>query len=261
MRPKTDCAIDIAATAQGCKTAERSFSATLRAVDRLSDSSFALTLDADAQLAFLPGQYAKILVPDTEARRSYSFSSAPGDAVLSFLIRNLPNGAMSSFLAERARPGLTMNLTGPLGSFYLRDIKRPLLFVAGGTGIAPFLSMLGQLTRMGANERPIHLLHGVSYDADLVAVQQLDAYAAALPGFSFTTCVSRAGSAHPRRGHVTDFLDADHLHGGDVDVYVCGPPGMVDALRDSLSARGVTPANLYTEKFLASGNEPLRNAA
>ncbi len=90
-------------------------------------------------LTFLPGQYVNVRVPGTNQRRSYSFSSPPGSEIQSFLIRDIQPGLMSTFLREKAKPGEVMDFIGPSGSFYLREIRRPLLFLAGGTGLAPFL--------------------------------------------------------------------------------------------------------------------------
>ena len=76
---------------------------------------------------------------------------------------------------------------------------------------------------------------------------------ARIPSFTFETCVAAEGSAHPRKGYVTAHIEPGHLNGGDVDVYLCGPPPMVDAVRAWLAERDVTPANFYYEKFLPSG--------
>ena len=70
------------------------------------------------------------------------------------------------------------------------------------------------------------------------------------PALRFQTCVADPGSAHPKRGYVTAHLAPEHLNGGDVDVYLCGPPAMVDAVRSGL---GVTPASFYYEKFTPAG--------
>ena len=75
-------------------------------------------------------------------------------------------------------------------------------------------------------------------------------HASALPGFTFQTCVADPAAPHPNRGYVTAHLAPEHLHGGDVDVYLCGPPPMVDAVRTGL---GVTPASFYYEKFSPAG--------
>ena len=200
-------------------------------------------------------------MPGTDQRRAYSFSSAPGAAALSFLVRDIPQGLMSTWLRDVAAPGAALEFSGPTGSFYLRAVTRPLLFLAGGTGLAPFLSMLGALAARGCGQ-PVHLVYGVTNDADLVGVAALEDYAARIPGFSFATCVAAEASAHPRKGYVTAHIAPDHLHGGDVDVYLCGPPPMVDAVRGWLAVQGVTPPSFHFEKFSPSGpTDVVRRAA
>ena len=253
MKPKSDCVIRIAASSAVCKVKASPVATTVEAVRRLSPSSigFSLRLDADAALSFLPGQYVHVGIPGTDQARSYSFSSMPKDGVVEFLVRNIPGGAMSSYLTDRATPGETITVTGPIGSFYLRDIRRPLLFLAGGTGLAPFLAMLEEIG-MSGSAHPIHLIYGVTNDADLVETDKLAAFAQAMPSFRYETVVAAADSGHPRKGYVTDHLPDSVLNGGNLDIYLCGPPPMVDAVRTYLADKGVTPANFYYEKFSAS---------
>jgi benzoate/toluate 1,2-dioxygenase reductase subunit len=251
MRAESDLVLAIPASSAACKTRPQSFATRLLDVERLSETSIAFTLERPAGLAFLPGQYVNLRVPGTEARRSYSFSSAPGATELSFLVRDIPAGLMSGWLRDAAAPGTPMEFTGPAGSFYLREVTRPLLFLAGGTGLAPFLSMLGRLAALGTSQ-PVHLVYGVTNDADLVGIAELEGFAARIPGFTFATVVAAEGSAHPRRGYVTAHVEPGHLHGGDVDIYLCGPPPMVDAVRGWLAAEGVTPASFHYEKFSPS---------
>ena len=251
-RPTADMVVSIAASSDVCKTAAHSVAARLAAVERLSPTAIAFTVEAEAPLPFLPGQYANVTVPGTDQRRSYSFSSAPGSARFSFLVRDIPRGVMSGWLRDQAVPGAAMSLAGPAGSFYLRPLARPVVMLAGGTGLAPFLSMLGQLAEAGAMQ-PVHLVYGVTHDADLVELAALEAFAARLRGFTFTTCVADPAGAHPRKGYVTDHLAPAALHGGDVDVYLCGPPAMVEAVRLWLAAQGIVPAHFYFEKFSPSG--------
>ena len=251
MKPHTDLVLRIAASSDVCKVKAASIKARLASVTRLSDTTISFALEPAAPLGFLAGQYVSILVPGTDQKRSYSFSSAPGAATLEFLVRDIPHGMMSRFLREGA-PGTAMEFSGPSGSFYLRDIKRPVLFLAGGTGLAPFLAMLGRIAQTGC-EHPIHMIYGVTNDVDLVEVGKLDAYAAAIPGFTFACCVADEGSAYASKGYVTRYVEPGHLNGGEVDVYLCGPPAMVDAVRGYLSEQGVAPANFYYEKFSPSG--------
>ena len=157
-----------------CKTRAGELTGSIARVEPLSEDSIELAVDLDeaAELTFLPGQYINIQVPGSDETRSYSFSSRPGDKRASFLIRNVPNGLMSGYLTGAAKPGDSLTLTGPVGSFYLREVKRPILMLAGGTGLAPFLSMLELLAdRHEQGEgygQPIHLLYGVNKDEHLV---------------------------------------------------------------------------------------------
>jgi benzoate/toluate 1,2-dioxygenase reductase subunit len=193
------------------------------------------------------GQYANISVPGTDQRRSYSFCSPPGAETLCFLVRNIPPGVMSTYLREKAVPGTPVEFIGPAGGFYLRDVERPLLFLAGGTGLAPFLSMLGKIAGTGS-ACPIHLVYGVTNDVDLVGVERLEEFATEIPGFTVSTCVAATTSAHPRKGYVMAHVEPRHLNGGDVDIYLCGPPPMVDAVHAWLGEQSV-----YYEKFSPSG--------
>ena len=110
--------------------------------------------------------------------------------------------------------------------------------------------MLDRLAETGS-PHPVHLVYGVTHDADLVGLDRLDAAAARLPGFGYTTCVADAASAHPRHGYVTAHLDPAHLHGGDVDVYLCGPPPMVEAVRSHFGEAGHQAGQLPLREVLA----------
>ncbi|MEH3143788.1 MAG: benzoate 1,2-dioxygenase electron transfer component BenC [Methylobacterium frigidaeris] len=252
MRPQTDLVLAVAASSEVCKTRAAALRGTVAAVRRLSDTTFGLSVETGEPVGFLPGQYVNIAVPGSAQTRSYSFSSPPGSARAEFLIRNIPGGLMSTYLAEGAKEGASLDLTGPSGSFYLREIRRPVLMLAGGTGLAPFLSMLGRIGEAGS-AHPIHLVYGVTHDADLVETGALEEAADKIPGFSFETCVASPDSAHPKRGYVTEHLADAHLNDGDVDTYLCGPPAMVDAVRRAFTERGLTPASFHYEKFSASG--------
>jgi len=251
MVPRSDCVIAVPVPSTACKTGTAQFAATVQEVVRFDDAAFELVLDSAQQApAFLPGQYVNIGVPGAGQHRSYSFSSAPGSPKMRFLIKQVPGGLMSSWLAG-AKAGQSLDITGPLGSFYLRPVTRPLLLLAGGTGLAPFLSMLEMLAAQEL-AHPIHLIYGVTRDQDLVMVDRLEDFAARIPGFSFTTCVADTQTAHPRQGYVTQHMPAELLHDGAVDVYLCGPPPMVDAVQKHFAAAAIAPAHFYYEKFAST---------
>ncbi|BAN27786.1 benzoate 1,2-dioxygenase electron transfer component BenC [Caballeronia insecticola] len=248
MVPQSDCVIAVPASSTACKTEQSKFAATVTKVEQHNDAAVVLELDVDASApVFLPGQYVNIDVPESGLHRSYSFSSAPGESKISFLIKKIPGGLMSTWL-EAARPGNKVQLTGPLGSFYLRAVERPVLFLAGGTGLAPFLSMLEVLTRNNPQQH-VHLIYGVTRDLDLVLVEAIETYKAKLPNFTYATVVADAASSHPRKGWVTQHMPPEALNDGDVDVYLCGPPPMVDAVRKYFDDNGVKPNSFHYEKF------------
>ncbi|MEN5225489.1 MULTISPECIES: benzoate 1,2-dioxygenase electron transfer component BenC [Pseudomonas] len=253
MRAESDCVIRIPASSQLCKTEQASFEAAISDVRQLSASTIALSIKGESlsRLAFLPGQYVNLKVPGSEQSRAYSFSSLQKDGEVSFLIRNVPGGLMSSFLTNLAKAGDSMTLAGPLGSFYLRPIQRPLLLLAGGTGLAPFTAMLEKIAEQGS-EHPLHLIYGVTNDFDLVELDRLQALAARIPNFTFSACVANPDSQYPQKGYVTQHIEPRHLNDGDVDVYLCGPPPMVEAVSQYVREQGITPANFYYEKFAAA---------
>ena len=253
MRAESDCVVRVPASSEVCKTRQASYEVHISAVHPLSESTIGLSLKGEAlsNLAFLPGQYVNLKVPGSEHSRAYSFSSLQKDAEVSFLIRNVPGGLMSRYLVGQAAVGDTMTLTGPMGSFYLRDIKRPLLLLAGGTGLAPLTAMLEKIAEQGS-AYPLHLIYGVTHDVDVVQVDKLQAMAACIANFTYSVCVANPDSTHPLKRYVTQHIAPAHLNDGDVDVYLCGPPPMVEAVSSYLREHGIEPANFYYEKFAAS---------
>jgi benzoate/toluate 1,2-dioxygenase reductase component len=248
--PESDMAIQIPATAESAKTSAATFTSTLKELDKHSESTISFTLDVQNRdaLAFLPGQYVNIKVPGTDAERSYSFSSGPEVEDAGFMVRITPQGAMSEYLRDRAAVGDTVEFTGPYGSFFLREPKRPLLLLAGGTGLAPLLSILEKLSE-NPPSTPVHLIYGVTREADIVGLDWIRAYEAKLPAFTWDYIASEEGTSAPHTGYVTQIIEPQHLNDGDVDIYLCGPPPMVNAVSKWLDTEGVQPANFYFERF------------
>ncbi|PCD01418.1 benzoate 1,2-dioxygenase electron transfer component BenC [Halopseudomonas pelagia] len=253
MRAESDCVIRVPAASVVCKIQQSNYHAAISNVRQLSESTIALSVKGNSlsQLAFLPGQYANLKVPGSDQVRAYSFSSLQKDGEVSFLIRNVPGGLMSSFLTSFAKVGDNVNLAGPLGVFYLRDINRPLLLLAGGTGLAPFTAMLEKIAEHGS-EHPLHLIYGVTHDHDLVEIDKLEAFVACIPNFTYSACVASPDSVYPQKGYVTQHIEPQHLNDGEVDIYLCGPPPMVEGVSEYIREQGVQPASFYYEKFAAS---------
>ena len=256
MRPTSDCVVLVATASGACNTKQETYTTQIKAVQQLSESTFSLVLQGEAlrKLDFLPGQYANLRVPGQEDQhRAYSFSTmVSGSDSASFLIRNVPGGLMSGFLKQRAEPGTQVTLTGPFGSFYLRAPQRPLLLLAGGTGLAPFLAMLDKIAAAGGCGQPIHLIYGVNTDRDIVETERLNDFTRSIAGFSFAVCVVDPNSEQPRKGYVTHHMEPALLHDGNVDIYLCGPPPMVEAVAQHLRDVGLKSASFLFEKFSPS---------
>jgi len=258
MKVTSDCVIRVPASSAACKTEVGTLGGKLANIARDSATTVSFSLQAERPIAFLPGQYVNLQVPGSKETRAYSFSSAPNQAELTFLIRDVPDGLMSTYMRNKAQLDDFMMLSGPYGSFYLRPTIRPILMLAGGTGLAPFLSMLLWL-KDNPTDQPIMLGYGVNTNADLVELRTLAELKAVMPNFDFFTCVVDRESGHSRLGYVTDHLSPGDLRDGDVDVYVCGPPPMVEGVRKWMAGVGIAPKNFHFEKF-SSANEAVAAA-
>lgn len=257
MHAKSDCVIEFPYESRlALKSEPHSRECTVSAVERVSSTVVRLDLETAAEapaMSFLPGQYVHLSVPGTQERRSYSFANPPdGGRVSSFYVKLLEDGAMSAYLRDRASTGDAMTMTGPFGKFYLRRPEAPVLMVAGGTGLAPMLSMLDRMAATGATDQPVHLLFGANAPDELFALDQLEGYRD--KGIDLTTELAVVESADGWTGavgHVTSLL-RDELLGAGQHVYLCGPPPMIEAGEAWLAGQGVEEARIHTEKFLPS---------
>lgn len=258
MRPRTPCVIqfDFDSTVATLGAAPmRTHNARLHSIERVCNTVCAIELELaeDANLEYLPGQYAHVRAPGTDSWRSYSFANAmDGTNRVRFIIRILPSGDMSNYLRTRATVGDAIELRGPFGSFYLRKRTRPVLMLAGGTGISAFLGMLDELREARAMGLAVTLLYGVTNAEELCELDRLRDCATANADFTFHTIATHAPPQwQGRRGLVTELLDEIDLNHGQLDVYACGPPAMVAAASEEFRRRNLD-VHLYTEKFLAS---------
>ena len=212
----------------------------LLAVRTLSPSAYVLRLQR-GELAFEPGQYVTLGLAGSTARREYSVYSGCDDPFLEVLIKQVEGGSVSRQLARLA-PGSVLDCDGPFGYFTIPAARRggPLLFIASGTGIAPFHSFARSYR--GLNYR---LLHGVR-----TATERYDS--TEYPADRYQSCLSRVPAAEaPRgsyRGRVTDYL-RDHPVAPGTACYLCGNSEMIFAAFDILKKQGIPGADLFAEVY------------
>ncbi|WOP18258.1 2Fe-2S iron-sulfur cluster binding domain-containing protein [Raineyella sp. LH-20] len=206
------------------------------------------------KFGFTAGQYCRIQVPGTDEWRSYSIASGEHERFrLTFLIRILPSGVMSDFLRDAARTGQSLEVEGPLGGFVLEPAPRPTVLIAGGTGLAPMLSMLDRLRTVQPTP-PILLLFGCNRPAELFHEDELAARISLMPTLEVrTVLMDNAGRDDLPAGTPLSVLRADDV-APDTVSYLCGPPPMIRAAEEQLGALGLPAHDIRAEQFVPSEN-------
>lgn len=231
----------------------RECSAIIVAQDALTLDIQRLRLQLDAPLHFKPGQFAQISVQSLPGvTRSYSFATAPDThGVVEFFVRRVPGGAFTEHVHSHSLLGQKARLQGPLGPFWLRESDAPVLFVAGGSGLAPVMAMLrGMQAQQLA--RAVTVLFGARTQDDLYLMDELCAMATSWAGqFRLVPVLSQApgdSSWQGARGLVTEQL-SQVLEPG-MHAYLCGPPAMIDAASAQLQLAGLPKAHIHADRFI-----------
>ncbi|MDR6522138.1 2Fe-2S iron-sulfur cluster binding domain-containing protein [Variovorax gossypii] len=215
-------------------------------VRQVASETMLLEVSIPDGIQFEPGQYVRIHPEGSDFHRSYSMANVPGSSRLEFFIRLVPDGAFSNWLTG-AKAGDKVELSVPHGTFFLRDEDRPRLFVAGGTGVAPFLSMLRSMGDK-ARAQPTTLLIGARTPGHLFALEELEALRLALPHVQVRLAVEQDANADCHQGYATDLITALGL-APTTRVYLCGPPPMVEAGRRAAEAAGLPRQDVLCERF------------
>lgn len=218
-----------------------------------------LKLVDPTEIAFWPGQYVDITIPGTEATRSFSMAntSSKDTGQLEFVIRCYPDGQFSDYLDTRLAVGDELDVTGPFGVFTLRDGRdSDIVFVGGGAGMAPILSVLRSLAEK-QSARKVTFYYGARTQKDLCFEKELYSLSEQLPGFRYVPALSEAEAGEPWDGEVgmvTDIVKKYETDLSGADSYVCGPPPMVEAAMEVLSVLGAPDKNIYYDKFTTTGS-------
>ena len=214
-----------------------------------------LELADGADFDFQSGQYVRIRVPGTDQWRSYSMATTPRELPrLEFLVRIIPGGAMSEYLRTRARACDSLEVEGPRGAFVLRSRRASHIFIAGGTGLAPILSLIDAMRRRSGPRPPSLLSFGCSTEQDFFYRDEIEIRQWWMPELRVRLSGGRNANAASglSRGNPVEALAADDIGDAETDAYLCGPPAMIEAARHRLVGLGVNPERIHAERFVAS---------
>jgi propane monooxygenase reductase subunit len=225
-----------------------------------------LRVDQPADFSFLPGQYVDLWVPgESDARRSFSMANLPGDGRIELMIKCYPGGRFSGLLEDSVAPGHTIRFTGPYGAFHLRRSRRPILMLAGGSGMAPILALVRQLAAE-RSDRMVRFFYGARMPEDLFYLDEIATLGRDLADFRFTPVVSEAAAEEAPdliHGFVHE-LARRYLSTGemeDFDAYMCGPPPMIDAAMEMLTDHGLDGSRIHYDKFTIAADAAERSEA
>jgi propane monooxygenase reductase subunit len=197
------------------------------------------------------------VVPGHHATRSFSMANTPNrEGIFEFVIRIYPGGLFSGYLADHLQVGERLQVEGPFGSFRLRESSlADLLFIGGGAGIAPLLALLRSMAERGL-DRQVAFYYGARARRDLCFQQELFKLSEQLPGLSFIPALSEPSPDDlwgGEAGLITDVVARREANPAGKDVYLCGPPPMVEAALALLDRLRCSPDRIFYDKFTTTG--------
>lgn len=235
------------------------FTAVVRRTEQIAPDvrTFHLEVPDMERFDFTPGQFITFDLPVGEKRlqrwRSYSLASCPdsGNLFELCIVRAQP-GLGSRYLFEEVTVGSELKFKGPEGSFVLPPtLDMDIVMICTGTGIAPFRSMISDISRSRRPHRRIHLIFGTRTEADILYRREFEALQSEMPGFSYDIALSRAPDWPGHRGYVHQiYLNEYASARPDVIFYLCGWSAMVDEATTNLTEklgydRGQVRAELF----------------
>lgn len=246
------CTIEIPEPDEVVVHPARILKAAVAAIDDLTHDIKRLRLKPARPLDFSPGQYAQLQFTPQHSR-PYSMAGLCGDEVLEFHARLVPGGRVTGYIANELKVGDPVRVSGPMGSAYLRrKPAEPILCVAGGTGLAPILSIVRGAVAAGMRN-PIHLYFGARSARDVYGLPWLNELRERHPQLHVHVVVT--GGEHNRDhrgGLVTDAIAQDWRELRGWRAYLCGSPPMVEAATRQAQQMGVQPDHIYADAFYSS---------
>lgn len=201
------------------------------------------------EFSFVPGQFVSLkhVFRGKEITRAYSIASPPRANRFDLCLNLVPHGVFSAYLFTLGN-GAEIEVGPPLGYFTLRNPVRDALFIATGTGIAPFRSMV--LSHLGSLGTQVSLLFGTRHEEAILYRAEFDKLTRQFANFSYWPTLTRAAPTwHGRTGRVQTHLDEAIAGRTDLDIYLCGLKEMVDDVRSRLKEKGYDRKQIIYEKY------------
>ena len=215
------------------------------------------TFDPSVKFAFRAGHYVQVETPIYDGLgepvyRAYSIASSPSDAgSLDLIIRKVPRGICTTYVHELLLEGDRLKVNGPYGEFFLRETPAEAVFIAGGSGLAPFESILHDMAERKIRKK-VTLFFGAVSRRDLYDQELLGLLEERLPEFKVVPALSRPAPEDAWTGATGLITDVVARHYGPMEGmegYLCGSPGMIDACIKVLTSKGIAQDRIYFDKF------------
>ncbi|MEW8383759.1 MAG: CDP-6-deoxy-delta-3,4-glucoseen reductase [Candidatus Thiodiazotropha taylori] len=221
-------------------------------IDRLNEDviRLKLKLPEGERLQFLAGQYLNFILNDG-SKRAFSIANAPhDDEYIELHVRHVSGGAFTDQLFNGMQEKTILRIEAPLGSYYLREESdRPIILMGGGTGFAPLKGIIEHAFQIGVN-RPMHLYWGVRSRDDLYLPDLPEEWAAKYPNFNYTPVLSEPDTDwQGRSGWVHEAVIENYPDLSAHEVYMSGPPPMIQAGKEAFLAHGLSDEKLYSDSF------------
>ncbi|MFC1462283.1 NADH:ubiquinone reductase (Na(+)-transporting) subunit F [Verrucomicrobiota bacterium] len=218
--------------------------------------AFRFELRDPAEISYTPGQYVQLYCPPYDntgdVYRAYSIASNPEDkGVIDMQIRLVPEGICTAWCFNHLKEGDEVKINGPYGDFHLSDTDAPMIFIAGGTGMAPIECMLNHMRNTG-NQREAVYFFGVNRADELFHKDTMHEFEKGLPNFRYVPVVAQPAADSGWTGEtglVTETLERNVHDASTHEAYLCGSPGMIDASIAVLTKLGMPEENIFYDKF------------
>ena len=207
-------------------------------------------------IEFIAGQYIQLQSPEYRGResvmRAYSVSSSPSEKDhIELVIRRVPDGICTTWVFDFLKEGQNVDFSGPYGEFHLSDTGAPVIFIAGGSGMAPIYGMLRRMRETG-NGRQATYFFGAQRQEDLFYMKELRDLEKDLPSFDFVPALSNEppdSDWNGERGLITRVVQKRFPDLSKHEAYLCGSPGMIDSAVTALTESGIPKEKIFYDKF------------